>query len=393
MTLELSVAAARRLRLRAQGLDRRPDDRVSIADAVAGACGLQAQEKTAAALSVRARCPGTTLADVDDALATDRSVVRTWGPRGTLHLLPTADLPWLLSLFGPTFATRSPEPKRLAELGLDDEAVADAVVVIREAIAADGPLTRDDLAARLETAGVEVPPRSQLVFYLVRRAALWGVICEVGPLGGASAYDLLDESVEADAGRAEGPDREAALTELARRYLAAYGPTSLPDFAAWSGLYAADVRAAWAAVEDERVEVLVEGASAPAAMLAEDVSEIGPVSDTVDAPSDGPAVRLLPGYDTYLLGYAPENRPVPAEHTSTVWPGGGVIRPTVVVDGAVVGTWTLDRTRRTVGVAVEPFEPSEFGSVVAEGVHAEATDVGRFLGAAVDARIAGVDAG
>lgn len=349
------------LRMRSQRLT--PETTVESVPAVATAlCGIQAQEKPAATLAVRPRTTDTVAADVDSSLYEERTTVRTWCMRGTLHLVASADLPWLLSLFGPHFAPRGPEPKQLAEIGFDDE-LERTMAVVERVLAADGPLTRDELVVRLREAAVDVDPASRAPNFLVRQAVLRGILCEVAPKGGDNAYGLLDEWVNV----AEPPAREVALSTLARRYLAAYQPASLDDFAYWSGLPKRDVRAAWESIADEMREIAVDGTEM--CMLAEDVPAEAP------APTD-PVVRLLPGYDTYLLGYSVANRPVPATSRSQVWPGAGVIRPTVVVDGAVVGTWRLERTG-TPQVQVVPFE--SLAADVRRGIEAEVADLGRFL--------------
>src|SRR5690242_2095517 len=87
-----------RLRLQAQQLNVRQSNVTQI---VRDVCGIQAQEMEAAALSIRARSIGLTWDDVEQARVQERSIVRTWGPRGTFHLLATEDLRWLLALFGP----------------------------------------------------------------------------------------------------------------------------------------------------------------------------------------------------------------------------------------------------------------------------------------------------
>ncbi|MFC6725476.1 DNA glycosylase AlkZ-like family protein, partial [Halobium palmae] len=137
----------------------------------------------------------------------------------------------------------------------------------------------------------------------------------------------------------------------------------------------------WDAVAGERVEVAVDGESA---WLLGD----RPVDVDESSPSD-PVVRLLPAYDTYLLGYVPENRPIPAAFRNRVWPGGGVIRPTVVVDGRVVGTWSLDRSRTTAVVSVDRFDPGASSAAVDRDLEAEVDDVGRFLDCDVEYRHVG----
>ncbi len=158
-----------RHRLRAQRIAPRAADDVTVGDLVGSVCGVQAQEKPAAALSVRARRRGLTATDVERALYDERSVVRTWCMRGTFHLVATEDLPWLLAVFGPTFATRGPDPRRLAELGFDEKRVEAVVETIGEVLADAGPLTREDIAEHLVDHGIEVDPTTQTVYHLIRR--------------------------------------------------------------------------------------------------------------------------------------------------------------------------------------------------------------------------------
>jgi hypothetical protein len=285
--------------------------------------------------------------------------------RGTFHLVATDDLPPFLSLFGETFAARGPEPKRLEAMGLDEDDIERAMTVLRDVLDDEGPLTREELADRLQRNGIDLDPTSQAPYALVRRAALLGILCEVTPKETTMAYDLLDEWVSLD----EPPDRQVALVELARRYLRAFQPASMDDFAAWSGLYMRDVKLAWSLVADETTDVLVDGREA--AMLTDDIEAYESTPDLVNH------VRLLPGYDSYLLGYEKEARPIPREYESQVWPGAGVIPPTVVVNGEITGTWRLDRSRATTAVVVEPFE--SFDPDLEAPLRDEVEDVGRFL--------------
>ncbi len=90
-----------------------------------------------------------------------------------------------------------------------------------------------------------------------------------------------------------------------------------------------------------------------------------------------PDVRLLPAYDNYLVGYRSRDLSVPAAHERRVWPGGGQIRATVLVDGLAVGTWSGGR--RGAPVTVEPFPGAEpHTPAVAAGIARESADVRRF---------------
>lgn len=360
----------RRERLRAQRLvpSERNDD--ASADQVVGAVvGLQAQNESAAAIGVRARSCGLTTEEVEAARHDDVTLIRTWCMRGTLHLVAVEDVPWLLSVFGPVFVHRG--RRRLADLGFDDDAADAAVRAIRDALAREGPLTRAEISETLVAAGFDFDPGGQAPYHLIRRAGLSGEVCQVAPVDGDEAYDLLAEWTSIP----EAPNRETALGELARRYLAGYGPVSLDDFASWSGLPMTDVRQGWAQA--------IEGAEA----ADDDSTLLSPSGDgRTRGDLDSPApLRLLPGYDAYLLGYESRDHAVPEEHARCVHPGGGVIRPVVLDDGRVVATWALDRSRSTPMLTVDAFGP--LPADAREELEIEADDVGRFLDVDVELRL------
>lgn len=321
----MSDDAVRAARMRSQRLDGRAGD---AAELVRHIVGIQAQEPRAAALSIRARTEGLVAEDVRRALEDDRSIVRTWAMRGTIHLVAAEDLRWLHELLAPLALPG--EHRALDRLGVPERDRPRAVATIVDALG-DGPLTRAELCERLERAGIATD--GQKAAHLPRLAALEGHVC-FGPMrDGKDTYALVGDWVAP----AAKPPRDP-LRELAARYAAAYGPAGPRDMAAWSGL---------------------------------PLRSIGPVFETVTAaaePPDPPVVRMLPAFDTYLLGYRTRDLAVPAEHTRKVWPGGGIVRPAIVRNGLVVGTWRRAGTR----IDVEPF-----GDEV--DVADEIADVWRFL--------------
>ncbi|WP_030657518.1 MULTISPECIES: winged helix DNA-binding domain-containing protein [Streptomyces] len=334
----------RLLRARAQAIggEVRED---SVAAVLGRVLAVQAQDLPAAELGLRARARGLTQEAVRRATDTERSAVRGWFMRGTLQLVPAADARWLLALFGPVYLALA--ARRLRELGLDESLCTRSEQLIADAIGAEGPLTRARLTDRLTTLGVE--PKGQSAFHLIRRAALAGRICHGPQQGGEATFVLLDDWLPATGSLPY--TGEAAVRELARRYRAAHGPCDALDFVHWSGLKTTTGRNAWAAVRDT-----------------------GP--ETPPAPGE-PDVRLLPAYDNYLVAYRSRDLSVPAEHERRVWPGGGQIRATVVVDGLAVGTWSGGR--RGTPVTVEPFPGTEPPSpAVAAGIARESADIARF---------------
>lgn len=342
------VDAARRSRQRAQRLVDAPV--AAPAEIVRALFGVQAQDRAAAFLALRARGAASAEA-VESALSGDRSIVRTWAMRGTLHLLAAEDLPTALAVFGPVFIAR--DARRMADLGLPPElaerSTQEAVAVLAE----HGPLTRHELAHHLRARGIPVAVEGQAAIHVVGRAALAGVLVECGTRGRDILYAPLDPR--------SLPDRDAALAELARRHLAAHAPASMADFAAWTGLPAAGVRRGW------------EAAHGPAAGTFG-----GPPASPSEPLPPGP-VRLLPAFDEWLLGWASREGVVAAAHARAVAPGGGIIRPVAVADGRVVATWRLDRRRRR--VVVEPL--GRLRREVRAGLRGESSAVGDFLGVAL----------
>lgn len=121
------------------------------------------------------------------------------------------------------------------------------------------------------------------------------------------------------------------MAELAHRYLAAHAPAGVEDFAAWSGLPLTWARRAWRNLAESGAITEYSTLS----MLTLRLQEPEPTSGTPD-------VRMLPAYDNYLVGYRNRDMSVPVLHQTRVWPGGGVIRPTILADGLAIATWTRD---------------------------------------------------
>ena len=261
----------------------------------------------------------------------ERGVVRMWAMRGTLHLVAAEDVPPMLAIFAPLHLARG--QRRLTQLGLPPELAEGSTAEAAAVLSGEGPLTRHELAARLRERGVPVDAEGQAPVHVVRRAALAGVLIETGVRGREELYGAFDPGPL--------PDRDAAVAELARRYAAAHAPATAEDFAAWSGLPAADVRRAWQDPEPPAGE-----------------------------PPPGP-VRLLPAFDEWLLGWASRDLVLPKRHAAEVVRG-GILRPAAIADGRFFETLLLERRRGRV-------ELKPFGRVTAAlraGVEAEAERIG-----------------
>ncbi|MFJ5924774.1 winged helix DNA-binding domain-containing protein [Kitasatospora sp. NPDC092948] len=347
----------RALRTRGQGLGGGVRFRTA-ADTVERVVGIQTQDARAGALGIRARTAGITAGDLRQALEQDRTLVRSWLLRGTLHTVTTADLHWLLDLLGPHVLRLS--ARRHRELGLDESLCDHAETVITDTLAAHGPSTRAELTQRL--AGAGLPAEGQAPFHLIRRAALRGRICFGPDRDGDATFVLLADWLP-DAPD-DGPTGQDAVTALAGRYLHAHGPAAPEDFAGWSGLPLSAARRAWQALDLLTVQVRGQDCALPAGRAAE-----------LDlAPLPAPDVRLLPGYDNYLVGHRSSALSVPAAHEKRIRPGGGLIRAAVLADGLARGTWAWCRDHADATL----FDPTAAPGLAA-GIAAESADLARFL--------------
>ncbi|MCZ4119117.1 winged helix DNA-binding domain-containing protein [Streptomyces sp. H39-S7] len=364
---ELTPAHVRSWRVHAQGLAGVPD-RVGVADAARAAGALQAQDAKACRLQVRARTSGRTAEDVDAACgAGDRSLVRTWLMRGTLHAVPAADVRWMTSLLGPRAAAA--QRGRRLRLGLDEETCARALPALEKVLAGRPPMLRDDLVHRLGELGVTLDPRSQAPAHLMLYAAAAGLVCR-GPEadGDKSTYVLCEEWLDG----VVGPDLSGteALAALAERYVSAYGPATEKDFAKWSGLPLGQARSGIRSAGEKLTEIA--GPDGPLWVLS-----------GTDTPPPAPSVRLIGHFDPYLLGYQDRDLLLDPSFARLVATGGGIISPCLLVDGEVVGTWRHERgPGGRLTVRVEPFRA--LGDAAVYGIGAEVADLGRFLGAEAD---------
>src|SRR5215217_8252839 len=233
-----TVRARLTARLTAQLLaGPRARDPVAVAERL---LAIQGQDARGARLAVRARSEGLTASDVDRALTEERSLLITWLNRGTLHLVRSEDYPWLHGLTAPTQI--SGNMRRLAQEGMSPPEAERGVVVIEQALADEGPLTREQLRDRIAAAGVRT--EGQALVHLLMRATLLGLAVRGPMVDGRHAYVLVRDWL----GERKRVSRDSALAELARRYLAGHGPASERDLARWAGLPLRDARAGLSAI-------------------------------------------------------------------------------------------------------------------------------------------------
>ena len=320
----------------------------SAAEVARRLLAIQAQDPRGARLTIRARSAGVSASEVDAALAS-RSMIVTWLNRGTLHLVRAEDYWWLHPLTAPQVGTEN--ARRLAQEGVPPQDAERGVAAVTAALAADGPLTRPQLRERIAAAGVRT--EGQALIHVLLLASIRGLIVRGPVVGKEQAFVLVRDWLGAPP---PAMDREAALGELARRYLAGHAPAADGDLAKWAGIGLRDARLGLARCGAvQRPDGLAELPADPPA-----------------PPATLPPPRLLGAFDPLLLGWASRD-PITGPHKQIVTTN-GLFRPFALAAGRAVATWSFAGGQ----VTLAPFAPLSQETQAA--LAAEATDVTRFLG-------------
>lgn len=311
-------------------------------------CGAHAQVLSAAELSIGRRIAGATRTDVRQALWEERSLIKTFGPRGTIHLLATVDLPmWTGALSAvPSRSSAHPEGVRFSP-----EQAEEIIVAINEALA-ESELTVDELTdAIADRVGMWAVERTMEAFQdrwprwrqLTSAAAHRGVLC-FGPDRGKVTYTNPHRWLPGFS----PAETHASVRALLTRYLYAYGPATPQQFARWLGIAPRYAAALFDELGDAIERVLLD--SEPSWTLAEDAR-------TISAPHRG--VRLLPYFDTYIVAGQPREWlfPGPAASRALTPAGQAGNYPVLLVDGIVGGVWHQRRSGQRLDITVEPLRP------------------------------------
>ncbi|MFC6238911.1 winged helix DNA-binding domain-containing protein [Longivirga aurantiaca] len=307
-------------RLRAQLLtSRAATDPVDVVERL---LAVQAQDGRGFRLAVRARSSVAGASAVDHALTHDRSLVVDWLNRGTLHLVRSEDHAWLHMLTTPRLTTAG--NRRLAQEGVDAAMAERAVALVTTTLREDGPHTRAQLRDVLDAAGVRTA--GQALVHVLGAASFAGLALRGPVVDGEQAF-VDPESWLGP--RPPLPERDVALAELARRYLAGHGPARDHDLAYWTGLPLRDARRGLAGVRG-----LVDHGDGLVSLHADD-----------DAPAVPDPVLLGP-FDPLLHGWKSRALVVGDDEEGVVT-SNGLFRPVALVDGVAVAVWGLAGGRLT----------------------------------------------
>jgi hypothetical protein len=339
--------------------------RHELLDVVTRTGGVQAQLMSAAELALWARVQDLSAEDVQNALWRDRSLIKTWAMRGTLHLLSASEFPLYVAARAALTIRRPPSYYTYHGVTpIELDAIFEGIPQTLN----DVPMTReqlaDDIAKRADNPNLRQVLRSGWGA-LLKPSAFQGDLC-FGPNQGHNVtFVRPDQWI----GEWRPMDPQQAFQEMARRYLLAYGPATPDDFARWWGIQAGPAKKLFKSLGDEIEAVDVEGW--PAWALGATLEQL----KTIQSPR---SVRLLPMFDAYVVGVSRDCEYIlPQTHKTRVYRPQGWISAVVLVDGRIAGVWEYDNQRSRTAVSIEMF--SQASDQVKRDIQAEAKRLGDLL--------------
>jgi hypothetical protein len=320
-------------------------------------------------IALGARLEGVTKEIVETALLVDKTLIQVWSRRGTPHVILTRDMAVFTTGLLPDDDDSVRHVLEPFTATLDEKGISALEAferVGREAYAALGgkEMSRGEFSAALsERLPKDLTPwcdgcgAYHVNENAFRYTGLRGDFCLISALDEKVRFMRLDKWLGRKKPRVA---KRTARAEAVRRYLAAYGPSTSDEFADWVGTTPRWSERAWRLVDDDVVEVDVEGRRGW--VLEADLPRLRAAA-TIEG------VRLLPAHDPYIA-HPDRTQLVPIrEHQKELWrpqvnPGA------VLVNGAVVGAWRMQKKGRVLAVPVRLFK--SVGKRTKDAVEAEA---------------------
>ena len=270
----------------------------------------------------------------------------------------------------------------MARYGVDAAAIEAMADAIFGALSAD-PLTRREISQAISPRLRKGAPQIQELLEhgwggLGKYVCLQGNLC-LGPNQGQEATFVRRDQWLSGWKDIRG---EVAEEWLLERYLQAYGPATVQDFAVWAGMAVKDASQIWGRLQDAMCTVDIEGK--PASILKRDLHAL---QSAALAAED---VRLLPHFDVYLLGHRSKAHLVEDANYKRVYRAAGWISPVVLVNGRIAGVWSHKLRGKRLQVAVEPFRPLSRSQRVA--IEERAASVAEFFESSLELAYTGTAA-
>ena len=306
------------------------------ADVVKWLGAVQAQDYLNSLWAIGLRIKNTTESDIEKAID-DKTIVRTWPMRGTLHFVAPEDVRWMLRLLAPRIIARTAGIYK--QSGLDDKIFTKSKKLFANAMQGSKQLTRTEMYEVLERG--KISTAGQRGIHILGYAAQQGLICFGARKDKQPTFVLLDEWLP----MVKPLKADEALAALAKRYFTSHGPATIQDFAWWSGLTVTEAKKGLEMVSTYFNKEVIDNQTY---WMQHDMSDVKTKSQ---------AVYLLPDFDEYLVAYRDRSAALDGKYTKQVIgaSGNGIFSPVVIINGKVTGTWKRTLKKDKVMVEINPF--------------------------------------
>src|SRR4030043_1270868 len=314
-------------------------------------CGLHAQNSLTPCLSLwnRIRCFKSEL--LDTALYKEKSLVKTWCMRGTLHIIQSDALPIYHKALKRMWFEHHGRYMRPPEWPSLEQRQRISDPQISKALAKE-PLTRKQLtnALRQKLGDLAQPYQRLLSGWggILKDTAYSGLTVCATPCGKETCFARIDLWLPNVNLNKIG--EKQAKEQMLLKYLQGYGPASLQDFSSWSGLLAGEAKAAFESTRSELAEIRIKNSTKALFALKGDLKRLENPN-----PPEGTSVCLLSKFDPYLLGHKDRARIVSSEHMKLVYRPAGDIASCLLLNGRIAGTWTYRKSSKKLTVFITPF--------------------------------------
>jgi len=328
-------------------------------------CGVQAQIMSAAYLQLWTRNHALTRTGIEDALWKARTLVKTSLMRQTLHFIPTDEFAIYIAALRPT---RFAQAMRVMDRCRITREESEAIIPLIMQTLSTGPLSRPAIAAAIRPkASKQVRFWMENSWSLVRLPIAQGLICYGRGEGNAIVFIRTDHWLPKL--KLKPMSATEAQCALLRKYLRAYGPATLHDFAHWAGLPMQEVKPLPALLAAELAEI--PGGKKNSLLLREDVA----VLNASRKPKT--SIRLLPNFDAYLLAHREKDHLLSAQHYKRVYRNQAWISPVVLINGAIAGVWSHKLQGKKLHVEIDPF--GKLNKAERAGIEREAESLAMFF--------------
>lgn len=346
-----------------------------ILDVVGAVCGLHSQLPLAPYSSLWNRVKDFEPQLLDDALYQERSLVKTWFMRGTLHIVPSKDLPIYHNALKRMWFEHHGRYMNTPDWPNREQREKLIYPKILEALA-EKPLRRKELNDKTRSLlGDERQPYARLFSAwggILKETCYMGLTVHAQPCGKESCFARLDQWLpNISLGET---DEDQARNELLLKYLHCYGPASAQDFACWSGLLTSEATRAIEINLTVLKPVQIKETGKRLWMLRKDFKNLQKLDLDEEAP-----LCLLPKFDSYLMGHKNRTRIIEDQFLKQVYrPVIGDVAATMLVNGRIVGTWASKKTAKMLTVAVKAFRKLDKDTL--SELEQVAKELGAFMG-------------